>query len=270
MSAGVSPPLGSGNGAAAGGNGTVGALPVTGVPRAGLPTRALVVGDPFRAERISRLLVDGAEVARKREYWTFRGHWKGTELIVSSHGVGGAGALCQFQELMDAGVDTIIRLGTAGSLAPGIADGDLVIADACVRDDGVTHQLVPDSYPASCTAEVVLALTAAAREHGAPHHRGVVWTRAALYPGVLDLGLPGYVKLGVLAIEMELSALLVLAATRGVRAGGALVIDGAAADELVDTTGYDPHRTVVAEGVTRAVEVTLDALVALPPVALPT
>jgi uridine phosphorylase len=94
----------------------------------------------------------------------------------------------------------------------------------------------------------------------------VVWTRAALYPGVLDLGLPGYVKLGVVAIEMELSALLVLASTRGVRAGGALVIDGAAADELVDTTGYDPHRSVVAEGVARAVAVTLDALVGLPAV----
>jgi uridine phosphorylase len=38
---------------------------------------------------------------------------------------------------------------------------------------------------------------------------------------------------------------------------------------LVDTTGYDPHRSVVAEGVARAVAVTLDALVALPPVGSP-
>jgi len=242
-------------------------LPVTGIPRIGLPTRALVVGDPFRAERISLQLSDVVEVAHKREYRTFSGRWKGANVVVSSHGVGGAGAMCQFQELMDAGVDTIIRLGTAGSLAAGIADGDLVVADSCIRDDGVTHQLMPESYPASSTAEVVLALMASAREHAAPHHRGVVWTRAALYPGVLDLGLPGYVKLGVLAIEMELSALLVLASTRGVRAGGALVIDGAAADELVDTTGYDPHRSVVAEGVARAVAITLDALVTLPPVA---
>lgn len=239
-------------------------LPVTGIPRTGLPTRALVVGDPFRAERIAQQLDGVVEVAFKREYRTYRGRWNGVDVIVSSHGVGAAGALCQFQELMDAGVDTIIRLGTAGSLASGIADGDLVVADSCIRDDGVTHQLMPESYPASSTAEVVLALLASARKHAAPHHRGVVWTRAALYPGVLDLGLPGYVKLGVVAIEMELSALLVLAATRGVRAGGALVIDGAAADELVDTTGYDPHRNVVAQGVERGVTVTLDALVGLP------
>ncbi|MET0954443.1 MAG: purine-nucleoside phosphorylase, partial [Cryobacterium sp.] len=67
--------------------------------------------------------------------------------------------------------------------------------------------------------------------------------------------------------EMELSALLVLASTRGVRAGGGLVIDGANADDLVDTTGYDPHRTVVADGVARGMAVTLDALVALPELA---
>lgn len=238
-------------------------FPVTGIPKTGLPTRALVVGDPFRAHRISLLLDNVQEVAHQREYRTFRGEWKGTEVIVSSHGVGGPGAICQFQELMDAGVTTIIRLGTAGSLQKGIADGDLIIAESCVRDDGVTHQLVPESYPAASAAEVVLALSAAAKAEDAPHHRGVVWTRAAFYPGVVDLGLDGYVAMGVLAIEMELSALLVLASTRGVRAGGALVIDGAAADDLVDTTGYDPHRTVVADGVNRGIAVSLDALVAL-------
>lgn len=244
-------------------------FPVTGLPKTGLPTRALVVGDPFRAARIAEQLTDSQEVAHRREYRSFRGTWKGTEVVVSSHGVGGAGAICQFQELMDAGVDTIIRLGTAGSLQKGIADGDLVIADSCVRDDGVTHQLVPESYPAASAPDAVLALGDAARLNSAPHHRGVVWTRAAFYPGVVDLGLPGYVDMGVLAIEMELSALLVLASTRGVRAAGALVIDGAAADDLVDTTGYDPHRDVVAQGVQRGVEVTLDALVALPAISKP-
>lgn len=58
---------------------------------------------------------------------------------------------------------------------------------------------------------------------------------------------------------MELSALLVLASTRGLVAGGALVVDGANADDLVDveaTGGCDPHRA----GVARGSRVTLDAL----------
>jgi uridine phosphorylase len=239
-------------------------FPVAGLPRTGLPTRALVVGDPFRAERISHQLVDAREIAHRREYRTFVGHWNGTEVVVSSHGVGAPGALCLFRELMDAGVDTVIRLGTAGALLRGIGDGDLVLAESCIRDDGVTQQLVPESYPAAASPEVVLALAAAARRANVPHHRGVVWTRAAFSPGIADLGQAGYVKLGVLAIEMELAALLVLASTRGVRAGGALVIDGANADDLVEGAGYDPHRAVVAEGVARGISVALDALVGLP------
>lgn len=240
-------------------------LPITGIPRTGLPTRALVVGDPFRAARIAESFEDSREIAHRREYRTFRGFWEGVEIIVSSHGVGAPGAICQFQELMDAGIDTIIRLGTAGALQKTISDGDLVIAESCVRDDGVTGQLVPESYPATADLEVVAAITAAALEHSAPYRSGVVWTRAAFYPGIIDLGLSGYIDLGVLAIEMELSALLVLASTRKVRAGGALVVDGAVADDLKDTTGYDPHRSVVADGLDRGVQISLDALVSLPP-----
>lgn len=240
-------------------------LPVTGVPSIGLPPLALVVGDPFRAERISRLLDDTREVAHRREYRTFTGEWRGTQVVVSSHGVGGPGAVCQFQELMDAGITRIIRLGTAGAMQPNLGDGELVLASSCIRDDGVTHQLVPETYPAVAAASVIGALTSAAESHQVPIHTGVVWTRAAFYPGVIDLGLANYARLGVLAIEMELSALLVLATTRGIEAGGLLVLDGAAADELVETTGYDPHRSVVSEGVDRGVRVALDALVGAVP-----
>lgn len=238
-------------------------LPVTGIPRTGLPPRAVVVGDPFRAERVAKLLDEPVEVAFAREYRTFRGVWQGVEVVVSSHGVGAPGAICLFQELSDAGVRTLIRLGTAGAMQPGIGDGDLVIAEACVRDDGVTQQLLPPEYPAVSSPEVVLALEAAARERAAPHHRGLVWTRAAFYPGLLPVPMPTYVRAGVLAIEMELSALLVHGSLNGSTTGGVLVIDGVAADELRETTGYDPHRDVVAAGVQRGADVALDALVRL-------
>lgn len=238
-------------------------LPVTRVPRAGLPPRAVVVGDPFRAARMAERLDDPSEVAWAREYRTYRGSWQGTEVLVSSHGVGGPGAICLFQELTDAGVRTILRLGTAGAMQPGVGDGDLVVAEGCIRDDGVTQQLVPPEFPAVCSPEAVLALTAAARERQAPHHRGLVWTRAAFYPGLLPVPMPAYVAAGVLAIEMELSALLVHGSLTGVTTGGVLVIDGAAADGLRETTGYDPHRDVVAAGVERGIDVALDALVRL-------
>ncbi|WP_282795103.1 nucleoside phosphorylase [Streptomyces sp. CC224B] len=238
-------------------------LPLTGVPWTGLPPYAVVVGDPARASAVAALLEDAKEVAYRREYRTFTGTWRGLPVVVSSHGVGASGALLLFQELAQAGVTHLIRLGTAGAIRRGIADGDLVIADAAVRDDGVTQQLIPAEYPAFAAPEAVLALQRTARAAGAPHHRGVVWTRAAFQPGFLPLPVEAYERAGIAAIEMELSALYVFAATRGLIAGGALVVDGANADELVDeeaTGGYDPHRTVVADGVARGARITLDAL----------
>lgn len=236
-------------------------LPLTRIPRTGLPASAVVVGDPARAEAVAGLLEDAKEVSHHREYRVFSGSWHGLPVTVASHGVGGPGAVLLFQELADAGVRTLIRFGTAGAIRPGIADGDLVIAEAAVRDDGVTRQLLPPEYPAVSAPEAVLALQRAAREAGVPHHRGIVWTRAAFQPGLLPF--PAYEKAGVAAIEMELSALLVTASLRGLTAGGVLVVDGANADDLVDeeaTGGYDPHRRVVADGVARGSAVALEAL----------
>lgn len=236
-------------------------LPITRIPRTGLPPHAVVVGDPARAAAVAALLDGAEEVSYHREYRVFSGSWKGLPVVVASHGVGGPGAILLFQELADAGVRTILRFGTAGAMRPGIRDGDLVIAEAAVRDDGVTQQLLPPEYPAVATPEAVLALQRAAREQGAPHHRGFVWTRAAFQPGLIPL--PSYAGAGLAAIEMELSALLITASLRGLTAGGVLVIDGANADELVDekaTGGYNPHREVVAAGVERGSVVSLEAL----------
>lgn len=148
------------------------------IPRHGLPSSAIVVGDPARASAIAARLQESRLVATNREWTTYRGTWRGTDLIVASHGVGGPGALCLFQELIDAGLKTIIRFGTAGAIAPEVKCGDLIIAEGAIRDDGVTDQLVPVQYPALSSPEVVIALDAAARDHGMVGHRGVVWTRA--------------------------------------------------------------------------------------------
>lgn len=234
-------------------------LPITKIPRHGLPPLALVVGDPDRATAVAESLEDSVLVGQNREYRSYTGAWKGVPVVVSSHGVGGPGALCQFGELAEAGVHTFLRLGTAGSLADGITDGDLVIAEAAVRDDGVTQQLIHPEYPAFATPEAVVALARAAGEA----HRGVVWTRAAFSPMVLALPMADYLAARVIAIEMELSTLLVFAALRGLRAGGVLVIDGDARAEHPDPSAYDPHRDVVAAGVARATRVALDALIEL-------
>ncbi|MBN8618607.1 MAG: nucleoside phosphorylase [Anaerolineae bacterium] len=231
-------------------------LPVTKIPRSGLPEFALVCGDPRRAARIATLFENSREIGSNREYVTYRGTWQGVDLVVSSHGVGGPGAICMFEELAMAGVKTIIRVGTCGGLQPNIEDGDLVIATGTIREDGVTDQFVPLPYPAFSTPEVVLALQHAARQIAHPWHRGVVWTKALFYPGVIP-PTDVYLKAGIVAVEMELAALLIMASVRGLNAGGILVSDGNPAKEQKE---YNPHRTVVEDGVGKCIEVALGAI----------
>jgi uridine phosphorylase len=59
---------------------------------------------------------------------------------------------------------------------------------------------------------------------------------------------------------MEMSTLYVIAAMRGVRAGGILTVDGNLVEERdADMSDYDPHRAVVAGGVTAMLEIAVDA-----------
>jgi uridine phosphorylase len=234
-------------------------LPATKIPRSGLPAYAIVVGDPRRAALTAAMLDHSSEIGSNREYVTYRGTWKGLDLAVSSHGVGGPGAMILFQELTLAGAKTIIRAGTCGAVVPQIEDGDLVIATATVRDDGVTDQMVPPSFPGFSTPEVVLALQKAAQSSGCRWHRGIVWTKSLFFPGVLKPPYDLYIEAGVLAVEMELSALLVLAGLKGLRSGGILVCDGNPT-RRASQTEYNPHRPVVEAAVAKMMEITLDAM----------
>jgi uridine phosphorylase len=234
-------------------------LPITRIPATGVPPTALVCGDPKRAERIAQLLDDAEPVGSNREYVTYRGRWRGIEVLAASHGVGAAGAMVAFQELARAGVNTMIRVGTCGAVRDDIEDGDLIVASAAVRDDGVSDQMVPATYPAAATPEVVIALEGAALEAGARCHRGLVWTKSLFYPGVLDPPLEPLVSAGVIALEMELSALLVLGGMLGLRTGGLLVVDGNPS-RRASAFDYDPHRPVVDEAVGRSIAVALAAV----------
>ena len=239
-----------------------GVRPVTCVPQEGLPTFALVTGDPQRVPRIAERLEGGRIVATRREYVTCTGSWNGTDVAVASHGVGAPGAALLFHELAQAGVTTVIRAGTCGALVETISDGDLIVATGAVREDGVTDQMVPPTYPASSTPEVVMALQGAAQRLGHPCHVGSVLTSALFFPGLLPETLPKHAADGVIGVEMELAALLVVASLKGMRAGGVLAVDGHPVGRT-DPTAYEPDREIVRDAVDAAITVGLDALAEL-------
>lgn len=236
-------------------------LPNLKLKQGSLPDDVLVCGDPARAETLAEKLDDAREVAWNREYHTFTGYCRSVPVAVCSHGVGAAGAAVCFEELILAGARRLIRVGTAGSLSPAIGDGNLVIATAAVREDRMSEQLVPLSYPAVADRSITDALEQAAAGHaeGIAWHSGIILTVGAFYPGILDLPNKRMAGAGVIAVEMECSALFVLASLRGVQAGAILAIDGPAAD--FDAKAYNPHRGAVTRAVAAGKDIALAAVV---------
>lgn len=233
------------------------------VPVAVLADRVLVVGDPARATAASRLLDGARQVGANREYVTYTGSYRGTPVSVASHGIGSAGAAICFEELCRGGATVLVRAGTAGGLPAHVTDGALVVATGAVRADGVTPRIVPLGYPALADAQLVLALRAAAARAQLDWHAGVVLTSDLFYPhAALGDDLALWERARCVAVEMELAALLVIAAQHGARAGGIFAIDGnPLAGKDADMSGYQPFREVVARAVTATLTAALEALV---------
>lgn len=241
-------------------------LPILGIRASDVASRALVVGDPDRVAEVAARLDAAREVGRSREYVTCTGRHEGVPVTVSSHGVGGAGAAICFEELARAGVTRIVRAGTCGGLQEAVVDGDLVVGTAAVRDDGVTDRLVDLAWPAVADAGLTLTLAREAEATGLRTHVGVVHTAANFYPAPAtpapEPRWRSFHRAGAVAIEMEFSALLVVAALHGVAAGGIFAVDGNLLAHEPDMSDYDPDRDVVNAAKEAMVGAALRALVA--------
>jgi uridine phosphorylase len=85
-------------------------------------------------------------------------------------------------ELFHLGARRFLRVGTSGSMQPGLVRAsDYVIATAAVRDDGASRTYAPAEFPAVASVSTVLAAQAAARKLGLRNHSGVVHSKDAFY-----------------------------------------------------------------------------------------
>ncbi len=159
------------------------------------------------------------------------------------------------EELARVGVTSFIRVGSTGALQPASSPATSIVSEGSFRNDGTTDTYAPKGYPAVPDLELTLALERAARAHGPEHglavHAGLNVTDDAFYAES-----PAWTEqmsgLGLLNVEMESSAMFVVARQRGLRAGmicavssnlvgGTSVYDDEAHKRLADGLGRQ-HR----------------------------
>jgi uridine phosphorylase len=233
-------------------------LPILKTNSKNIRKKVVVCGDPCRADKIAEFLAEAEEISYNREYKLINGLYNKRQVSILSHGVGGPGAGVAFKELIKGGAEEIIRVGTAGSLSKEIKDGDLVIAEAAVRNDGLSEQLVDLSYPAVADWELVARLNRMAEDMDIKASTGIVSTISAFYPELEPLSNNYFSRAGVIAVEMEASALFVIASLNKIKAAAVLAVDGIAVDFEADK--YNPHREKVSQAVEREIVLALEAL----------
>lgn len=189
----------------------------------------ILPGDPKRCKKIAAYFDDAELIADSREYVTYTGTLDGVKVSVTSTGIGGPSAAIAMEELVRAGADTFIRVGTCGGIDLNVKSGDLVIATGAIRAEGTSREYAPIEFPAVADFVITEALSKAAEELQAEYHRGIVQCKDSFYgqhepekmpvAGMLQEKWEAWKRLGALASEMESAALFTVASYLHVRAG---------------------------------------------------
>lgn len=194
----------------------------------------ILPGDPKRCAKIAQYFAQPKLMADSREYITYTGYLDGVKVSVTSTGIGGPSASIAMEELVKAGADTFVRIGTCGGMQPEVMSGDIVIASGAIRMEGTSREYAPIEFPAVADIRVTNALTKAAEELKQNYHVGVVQCKDAFYgqhspetkPVSYELlqKWEAWKRLGCLASEMESAALFVVASSLHVRAGSCFLV----------------------------------------------
>lgn len=182
--------------------------------------RAILVGDRGRVARIAERLDDVRWLNEDRGLTTATGTFGEVRITVSAFGMGAPIAAVVLHELRDLGIRVFLRLGTVMVLDPPVLGG-LVIAEGALRGESTSDGYAPRGYPAVADHGLVALLRGGAEAAGVAYRSGIVASYDGFYTEMLgDAERHRSLEaLGVVALDMETSAVLVAGRALGCRAG---------------------------------------------------
>lgn len=180
----------------------------------------LLPGDPRRAKAIAeRFLTDAVLHNEVRGMLGYTGTYRGRRVSVQGTGMGIPSISIYTTELFRFyGVRTAIRVGSCGAYQDHVQLRDLIIAMAAHTDSAINRRRFHGiDYAPTASFDLVSASHRLAVERGLPVHVGTIMSSDSFYDGD-PATLAALVAHGVLATEMEASALYTIAAAHGGRA----------------------------------------------------
>jgi len=140
------------------------------------------------------------------------------------HAYFGAPATASLAEaLIAAGIKRLIIFGEAGSISPEINVGEILVPTFAIREEGTSYHYLPPGFEAKPSNNLLRKIKLLLSKKDIQYKVGGVWTTDAPFRETMGKVLT-YSEKGILAVEMECSALFCLSNYRGINSAALLVI----------------------------------------------
>ena len=179
----------------------------------------IMAGDPLRAKFMAEQYLEVPQQFNNvRGMLGFTGTWEGKRVSVMGHGMGIPSIGIYTYELFHFyGVQTIIRVGSAGAYDPDLKLGDLVLAMGACTDSSYGNQYeLPGTFAPIADFGLLRAAADSCERLGLRYKVGNVLSSDVFYSA--NPKTENWRRMGVLCVEMEASALYMNAAYAGKRA----------------------------------------------------
>ena len=179
----------------------------------------LMPGDPLRARFIAEtFLTEPRLVNNVRGVQGYTGTYKGVPVSVMASGMGIPSIAIYSHELYTQyGVETIIRVGSAGATRADLSLGSVVAGmGACTNSNFAEQFELGGTFAPICDFDLLMAAVDSARELGVTMPVGNLYSSDTFYDAAARN--MRFAKMGVMAIEMEAAGLYCTAARNGKRA----------------------------------------------------
>lgn len=179
----------------------------------------LMAGDPLRAKFMAESFLENpVQFNNIRGMLGYTGTYNGKRVSVMGHGMGIPSIGIYTYELFNFyDVETIIRIGSAGSYSRDLHVGDLILAMGACTDSNYGSQFgLPGTFAPLADFKLLRGAAEACEELGIRYKVGNVVSSDVFYAETPQAD--KWIKMGVLAVEMEAASLYMNAARAGKRA----------------------------------------------------
>ena len=184
---------------------------------------ALIPGPKERSQMLLGLLDNPTKNFTFLDYEMHTGTVNGKRVTVGNGGRFAPDTAMTTEILCAAGAESLIRIGSCGSLQEHVKIGDLVIVTGAIRGEGTTSYYVPKNFSTVANPKIVGALKAAAESLSVRYHLGWIFTTDALFQETPEL-IQELNEQRVTSIDMVTSTFLTIAQLREKKAGAILAV----------------------------------------------